>query len=371
MDDPLAEIAALLGRPTVKLDTPEIQRFIAGRRVLVTGAGGSIGSEICRQIARFSPKRLVLLDRSEAGLFEIWRELKSRWIGTDLRPAVADVCDPARLNRIFEDEQPQVVLHVAAHKHVGLMEDNPGEAVKVNVFGTYAVAKCAADYGAKNFVLVSTDKAVNPTCIMGATKRAAEMIVQAAGRDAGCRFSAVRFGNVLGSSGSVVPIFAKQIAAGGPVTVTDARMKRFFMTIPEAAGLVMQAGSMGEGGEIFVLDMGEQISILKLAEAMIRRCGLEPQKDIAVRFTGIGAGEKLEEELAGTDEPTLPTPHKKISVWQLPAVSVDAVDTMLSDLRRVVDSTPVAIAEALASAVPEFEHDLTRQKLRPTLRIAA
>ena len=363
----VTDLADLLGRPAVKLDTPEIQRFIAGRRVLVTGAGGSIGSEICRQIMRFCPARLTLLDRSEFGLFEVDRELRARWLGGDLNAVIADIGDTDRISGVLDAERPHVVFHAAAHKHVPLMESNPGEAVKNNALGTHALARACVAAGVGHFVLISTDKAVNPSSVMGATKRCAEMFVQGLSRgDGGTRFSAVRFGNVLGSSGSVVPIFAKQIAAGGPVTVTHPQMRRFFMTIPEAAGLVMQAGATARGGEIFVLDMGEQVPILDLAEAMIRRSGLRVGEDISIRFTGVRPGEKLEEELAGVDEPTLPTGHDKIRVWQLPAISAGQMELSLQRLRGVVDSPADEVLSALRDVVPEF-----RRPAPTPLRLAA
>ena len=283
VDLPLAD---LLRRPVVNLDTPELQRFLAGKRVMVTGAGGSIGSEICRQAMRFCPQALLLVERAENALFEIDRELRHTWVGADVRPLIADVCDAQRVRRIFESERPHVVFHCAAHKHVPMMERNAPEAIKNNVFGTKTVADAALAAKVQAFVLVSTDKAVNPTSVMGATKRVAEMVVQSVGGGSDVvgrrstsvalrptthdprpttRFHAVRFGNVLGSSGSVVPIFRKQIEAGGPITVTHAEMRRYFMTIPEATQLVMQAGAIGPGGEIAVLDMGEPVRIIDLA----------------------------------------------------------------------------------------------------------
>ncbi len=353
MDRLIGEVGELLGRPPVKLDTPEIQRFLADKRVLVTGAGGSIGSEVCRQIVRFCPERLVLLDRSEFGLFEIHRELKRHWLGADLRPVIADVCDPPRLASVFADERPQVVFHAAAHKHVALMEHNPGEAIKVNVFGTANVADAAIEAGVRAFVFISTDKAVNPTSVMGATKRIAERVVLAK-QGSATRFCCVRFGNVLGSSGSVVPIFAKQIAEGGPVTVTHPAMKRFLMTIPEAAGLVMQAGATARGGEVFVLDMGEQVKILDLAELMIRRAGFEPGRDIAIRYTGVQPGEKLEEELAGEGQMTRPTRHRKIRVWQLAPVTASDVAMELQRLQSVCDESPDTVRSAIATTLAEY-----------------
>src|SRR5687768_12902562 len=332
------DVLDLLGRKPVNLDTPELQRFLAGKVVMVTGAGGSIGSEICRQSMKFCPKRLILVERAENALFEIDRELRQQWVGADVRPCVADVCDVRRISEIFEAERPDVVFHAAAHKHVPMMEINPGEAVKNNVFGTKVVADAAVAAGCDAFVMVSTDKAVNPTNVMGATKRCAELYVQSLNEGQGARgtgregtpslaprpspltprFVAVRFGNVLGSSGSVVPIFKQQIAMGGPVTVTHPDMRRYFMTIPEASQLVMQAGAIGKGGEIFVLDMGEPIRILDLAEELIRRSGLRTGEDIVIQFSGIRPGEKLYEELANDNEETRPTMHPKINVWQLP-----------------------------------------------------
>jgi FlaA1/EpsC-like NDP-sugar epimerase len=385
------DLAGLLGRPPINLDTPELQRFLAGKRVLVTGAGGSIGSEICRQTMRFCPERLVLLERAENALFEIDRELRHTWVGADVRPCIGDVCDAARVRQVFEAERPQVVFHCAAHKHVPMMEAHPCEAIKNNVFGTKTVADACLDAGVAAFVLVSTDKAVNPTSVMGATKRVAELYVQSlneATRGRGdaetrrrrtdvtvasfsslpasprlrvpasssCRFLAVRFGNVLGSSGSVVPIFQKQIEAGGPVTVTHPEMKRYFMMIPEASQLVMQAGAIGRGGEIFVLDMGEQVRIVDLATALIRRNGLRPNDDIEIRFTGIRPGEKLYEELANDDEQTGATAHEKIRVWKLPPADPREVARgleLLSDAAATGNSVE-AIA-ALARCVPEYQ----------------
>jgi FlaA1/EpsC-like NDP-sugar epimerase len=365
------DLTDLLGREPINLDTPQLQRFLAGKRVLVTGAGGSIGSEICRQSMRFCPRRLVLLEQAENALFEIDRELRHRWVGADIVPVVADIADGRRISHVFQQEQPQVIFHCAAHKHVPMMESNPGEAIKNNVFGTKTVADAALEAGAAAFVMVSTDKAVNPTSVMGAAKRCAELYIQSLNvREnsensaesaektedrALTRFVAVRFGNVLASSGSVVPIFMKQIEAGGPITVTHPEMKRYFMTIPEASQLVMQAGAIGQGNEIFVLDMGEQIKILDLAREMIRRCGLKPEKDIAIEFTGIRPGEKLYEELAGADERTLATSHPKIRVWQLPRATSKQVQTMLQTLMGVVNAPPQQVVAALRQCVPEYQ----------------
>jgi FlaA1/EpsC-like NDP-sugar epimerase len=359
------DLTDLLGRDPVNLDTPQLQRFLAGKRVLVTGAGGSIGSEICRQSMRFCPRRLILLEQAENALFEIDRELRQRWMGADIAPVVADISDGRRISHVFQQERPQVIFHCAAHKHVPMMECNPGEAIKNNVFGTKIVADAALEAGAAAFVMVSTDKAVNPTSVMGAAKRCAELYIQSlnlprenqetAENHPLTRFLAVRFGNVLASSGSVVPIFLKQIEAGGPVTVTHPEMKRYFMTIPEASQLVMQAGAIGQGSEIFVLDMGEQIKILDLAREMIRRCGLRPEKDIAIEFTGIRPGEKLYEELAGADERTLATSHPKIRVWQLPRATPKQVQAMLQTLTGVINSPPGQVVAALRQCVPEYQ----------------
>jgi FlaA1/EpsC-like NDP-sugar epimerase len=355
-------LAELLGRRQVNLATPEMQRFLAGKRVLVTGAGGSIGSEICRQIARFVPGQLVLLDRSEGALFEIDRELRQRWMGLEPRPVVADVADAARVDKVFAEAKPQVVFHCAAHKHVPMMEANPGEAIKNNVLGSKCVADTALRHRSGAFVMVSTDKAVNPTSVMGASKRCAELYVQhlsevAAEQDDGTRFVAVRFGNVLGSSGSVVPIFRRQIEQGGPVTVTHPEMRRYFMTIPEASQLVMQAGAIGKGGEIFVLDMGEPVRIVDLAREMIRRSGKREGRDIEIQFTGMRPGEKLFEELALPTEEVVATSHPKIRVWMLPTLGRAAARAMVSEMSAVVDAPRDAVIETLRRWVPEYTPD--------------
>ncbi len=356
----------ILGRPPVNLDTPQLREFLAGMRVLVTGAGGSIGSEICRQVLRFKPGRLLLVERAENPLFEIDRELSERCPDADIRPYVADICDRPRIEALFEAERPQVVFHCAAHKHVPMMERNVGEAVKNNVFGTQIVADVAAATGVEAFVLISSDKAVNPSSVMGATKRCAELYVGAVGPIApelpapgprptpNGRFLSVRFGNVLGSSGSVVPIFARQIAAGGPVTVTHPGMRRYFMTIPEAAQLVMQAGAIGRGGEVFVLDMGRPVRIVDLARAMIRQRGLRPGKDIAIVFTGIRPGEKLYEELSCENEQIAPTSHPGICVWKLPPPDRRQVQHMMADLASAVGGAEVEVRAALRRAVTEY-----------------
>jgi len=308
------QIEDLLGREPVDLDLDQIGAYLAGQTVLVTGAGGSIGSEICRQITRFKPKSIVLLGHGENSIFEIEQELDRRHPGQHTVAVIADVRDEHRIGRVFEQYKPDVVFHAAAHKHVPLMEANPEEALTNNVFGTRNVARAADKHGSKRFVMISTDKAVNPISVMGMSKRVAEMVVQAIGSTSRTKFMAVRFGNVLGSRGSVVPMFRKQIAEGGPVTVTHPDMTRYFMTIPEAVQLVIQAGAMGHGGEVFVLDMGEPIKITRLAEEIIRLSGMEPGKDMEIVYTGVRPGEKLFEEILTTEEVATTTRHKKIFV---------------------------------------------------------
>src|SRR5688572_29396300 len=352
------DLSDLLGRAPVNLSTPELQRFLAGKVVLVTGAGGSIGSEIARQAMKFCPAKLILLDRAENALFEIDRELNHRWVAADVVPVVADVCDAARVNDVFQTYRPHVIFHAAAHKHVPMMELNPGEAVKNNVFGTKVVADAAAACGASAFVMDSTDKAVNPTSVMGASKRIAELYVQSLNtKRQTTRFVAVRFGNVLGSSGSVVPIFQKQLDAGGPITVTHPEMQRYFMTIPEASQLVMQAGAIGQGGEIFVLDMGAPVRILDLALELIRRRGLRAGDDVHIEFTGVRPGEKLYEELAFENEQTRPTSHDKIRVWQLAPAGAANVKRMLDLLGGVLGANRQEIVFALSQCVPEYRPD--------------
>ena len=296
------KVEDLLARDAVGLDYEPVQRFIEGKRIVVTGAGGSIGSELCRQIAAARPASLVLLDRNENSLFHIHNELTKAFPDVELCPVMADVTDVRRIDQVFGHERPHVVFHAAAHKHVPLMEDNPCEAVKNNVRGTRLVAEAARRFGVERFVLISTDKAVNPTSVMGSTKRVAELIVSELSGSSNTRFAAVRFGNVLGSNGSVVPTFLAQIQNGGPVTVTHPEMKRFFMLIPEAVQLVLHAGALGDQAPLFVLEMGEQVKVVDMARDLIRLAGFVPDKDIAIAFTGIRPGEKLFEELVGDGE---------------------------------------------------------------------
>ena len=310
------DINDLLGREVVHLDLDLIRAFARDKTILVTGAGGSIGSEMCRQIGQFGPKLLLLVEQAENPLFYIERDLRRQFPGRSTQPLICDITDRARVEAIFDQYRPQVVIHAAAHKHVPLMELNPGEAIKNNVLGTQAVADAADRYGVTNFVMISTDKAVNPTSIMGSSKRIAEMYIQDLGRTSKTQFVTVRFGNVLGSEGSVVPIFKKQIDAGGPVTITHPEMQRYFMTIPEASQLVLQAASMGKGGEIFVLDMGEPVKIVDLANLLITLSGLRPGEDIEIVFTGPRPGEKLFEELRIEGEDMQQTSHPKIRIWK-------------------------------------------------------
>ncbi len=311
------QIEDLLGREPVRLDEESLLHFLSGKTVMVTGAGGSIGSELSRQVARFQPEKLLLVERAEFALFQIDRDLRESNPELNIIPLVADVCDQQRMRTIFKSYKPQVVLHAAAHKHVPLMEYNPGEAVKNNVLGTNLVGELSGEFGAEVFVLVSTDKAVFPSSIMGATKRMAEFVTQDLNRRFETHFVAVRFGNVIGSAGSVIPIFQEQIRKGGPITITDKRMKRYFMTIPEAAQLVLQAGAIGReraGGEVFILHMGEPVCIYDLAEAIITLSGLKPHEDIKIVETGIRPGEKLYEKLKIDEEDVVGTSHPKIFI---------------------------------------------------------
>lgn len=331
------QIEDLLGREPVDLDPDQIGAHLAGQTVLVTGAGGSIGSEICRQITRFKPKSIVLLGHGENSIFEIEQELRRRHPGQRTVAVIADVRDEHRIDRVFDQYKPDVVFHAAAHKHVPLMEANPEEALTNNVFGTRNVARAADKHGAKRFVMISTDKAVNPVSVMGMSKRVAEMVVQAIGSTSQTKFMAVRFGNVLGSRGSVVPTFRKQIAEGGPVTVTHPDMTRYFMTIPEAVQLVIQAGAMGQGGEVFVLDMGEPIKITRLAEEIIRLSGMEPGKDMEIVYTGVRPGEKLFEEILTTEEVATATKHRKIFVAKDTEPDVEVLRATMREIVAAVD----------------------------------
>lgn len=330
------EIEDLLGRDPIQLDNQNIGKLIENKVVLVTGGGGSIGSELCRQIIKYNPEKLVMVDIYENTLYDIEQELKSNYPDIEIDAIVASVREKERLNEIFEKFRPYLVFHAAAHKHVPLMETSPLEAIKNNVFGTYNVVNCANEYEVKRCILISTDKAVNPTNIMGATKRLCEMIVQAKDKVSKTEYAAVRFGNVLGSNGSVVPLFKKQIANGGPVTVTHKDITRFFMTIPEAVSLVLQAMSYAEGGEIFVLDMGEPVKIYDMACNLIKLSGLEPNVDVQIKVTGLRPGEKLYEELLMSEEGLTQTEHDKIHVAKPMNIDMNMIEDKLKELDNLL-----------------------------------
>ncbi|MGA2070217.1 MAG: nucleoside-diphosphate sugar epimerase/dehydratase [Sedimentisphaerales bacterium] len=349
------EINDLLGREAIQLDTDLIEAFIKGKTILVTGAGGSIGSEMCRQICLFGPKLLLLVEQAENPLFYIERELREKFPDIPMTAVVCDTTDQSRVEGIFEKYRPEVIIHAAAHKHVPLMEGNPGEAIKNNVVGSRTVADAADKFGAGSFVMISTDKAVNPTSIMGSSKRVAELYVQDLNRTSKTHFVTVRFGNVLGSEGSVVPIFKKQIAQGGPLTVTHPDMKRYFMTIPEASQLVLQAASMGKGGEIFVLDMGEPVKIVDLATELITLSGFRPGEDIEITFTGLRPGEKLFEELSIKGEDMQETRHPKIGIWKNMPMDRDRLRAKIAELVALAKSGEhSAIAAKIKELVPEY-----------------
>ncbi|HEU4449994.1 MAG TPA: nucleoside-diphosphate sugar epimerase/dehydratase [Gaiellaceae bacterium] len=331
------QVEDVLGREAVELDIPSIASYITGSTVLVTGAGGSIGSELCRQVAALGAGQIILVDHAENSLVSIDRELQHERRYTATVPVLADVKDTAKIRRLFERHRPDAVFHAAAYKHVPLMEANPLESVRNNALGTRSLAEIASEAGAKRFVLVSTDKAVNPKNVLGQTKALCEWIVAASAARGGngTSFISVRFGNVLGSSGSVIPLFRRQIERGGPVTVTHPDMARYFMTIPEAVQLVVQAGAIGESGDVFVLDMGEPVKIVDLARNMIRLSGKEPERDVAVEFIGVRAGEKLHEELWAEDEAVEPTAHPKILRAGGPPVDPGWLDAELAELERL------------------------------------
>ena len=335
------EIQDLLGRASVSVESEEIGRSILGKVVMITGAGGSIGSELCRQVSGFNPRRLLLVEQSEYLLYLIEQELTERGVGGTILPLVANVLDKERMREIFDRQRPDVVFHAAALKHVPMMENQPGEAVKVNFRGTAEVASFAMEFEVGRFILISTDKAINPTSVMGATKRLAEMYVQALAASDECKtaFMAVRFGNVLGSSGSVIPTFKKQIEMGGPVKVTHPEVTRYFMTIPEAVGLVLQSGALGEGGEIFVLDMGEPVKIVDLARQLIELSGFRPDEDIEMEFVGLRPGEKLFEELQHHGENILETEHPKIMRFVSEPQRLSRMETILEELCRSISTT--------------------------------
>ncbi|OHB68815.1 MAG: hypothetical protein A2V70_11365 [Planctomycetes bacterium RBG_13_63_9] len=344
----------LLRREPVQLDLGNIRQWIDNRVLMVTGSAGSIGSEICRQLLQFSPGRLVLVDRSETGQFFLERELQEQGDGVELDVRLADVLDRHRMRRLLQECRPDIIFHAAAYKHVPLMETHPGEAVKNIVLATRQLADLAQQNAVESFVLISTDKAVNPTSVMGACKRVAELYVQSQAERSSCRFVTVRFGNVLDSAGSVVQVFRQQIARGGPVTVTDPRIQRYFMTIPEAARLVIQAGAIGNGGEILLLDMGDPVRIVDLAADMIRLSGLEVGRDIEIVFTGLRPGEKLFEELYVHGEKHVATPHPKIAVAERKRRDAAAIVGSIEELLQAADASPEMMVELLRQIVPQY-----------------
>ena len=368
-------IEDLLGREPVDLNLEEISGYLEGKKVMVTGGGGSIGGELARQICRFGPKSLILLDHSENGLFHINLELEGKWTGVgeeagadmEIVPVVADIRDRDKMDKIFKEYKPEVIFHAAAHKHVPMMEYHPDEAVMNNIIGTKNVAELAERYGAERMVMISTDKAINPTSVMGASKQVAEMVVKDLGsRKAGIeesknktKFVAVRFGNVLESNGSVVPMFKQQIAEGGPVTVTDREVKRYFMTLPEASQLVIQAGALGKGGEVFVLDMGEPIKVLDLAEELIRLSGFEVSEDIEIKIVGLRPGEKLFEELLTEEERSGvlgDSGHEKIFIAKVEEVDGEKLEKDIGELERLAKEMDAeGIVRKLQEMVPSYQ----------------
>lgn len=349
----------LIGREEVNLDQERISRFISGKRILVTGAGGSIGSELVRQIGRYRPEAIGLLDFSEYNLYQIEMDCRRRRLCEAIHPYLADIRDRELMGRIFSLFKPHVVFHAAAYKHVPMQEHHPREAFRTNVLGTRNVVEAALNSQADRFVLVSTDKAVRPTNVMGATKRLAEMLTQSINGSQRTRFMAVRFGNVIGSSGSVIPLFQQQLARGGPLTVTHPEVTRYFMSIPEAAQLILQAGTMGEGGEIFILDMGKPIKVVELARDLIRLNGLEPDRDIAIEFIGLRPGEKLYEELITEGEGIVPTGHKKIMVLRGNVEDRDRLRQNIEEMTQVSRiGENAAIRKKLQDIVPEYQPTL-------------
>lgn len=370
------EIDDLLGRESVSIDEGSIRNYLTGKRVLVTGAAGSIGSEVCRQVARYAPAKLLLLDSAETPLYHIEKELSKNHPELRIVPVLADIRQDNRLESVFEAFMPEVVFHAAAYKHVPMVEYNPVEAITNNVMGTRRLADCAHRFGVATFVMISTDKAVNPTNIMGASKRVAEIYVQALARKSRTKFTTVRFGNVLGSNGSVIPLFMEQIRNGGPVTVTHRDVIRYFMTIPEATQLVLQTGCIGNGGEIFVLDMGEPLRIVDLAEELISLSGMTPYDDIDIVFTGLRPGEKLFEELLIEGESIMPTAHHKIKVLESLHVDFGTLEAEMEILDRVArENNLTDLMKSLKYIVPEFspaysfegEAPLAFQRVRPDL----
>lgn len=355
------DVADLLGREEIVLNTRAVSSYIAGETILVTGGGGSIGSELCRQLCVVAPKRIVIFDMYENDAYMLKNELTARYEDVDVVVEIGNICDEKRIREIFETYRPRAVFHAAAHKHVPLMEVCPREALQNNVFGTLNTVRAANEYGVERFIFISTDKAVNPTSVMGATKRMGEMVIQYYASTSKTIFTAVRFGNVLGSNGSVIPLFQRQIAAGGPVTVTHPDIERYFMTIPEAARLVIQAGGMAKGGEIFILDMGEPVKIVDLARSLIQLQGLVPDEDIEIVFTGLREGEKMYEELLMSEEATLPTGNQSIMISVGQEISYEIVAAKIEELKNVLEASDEEAIRALEQAVPTY-HYTTHKK---------
>lgn len=355
------EIEDLLGRPPIKINLEEVAAYITDKVVLVTGGGGTIGSELCRQIASQKPKQLIIFDVYENNAYEIQNELKYNFPELNLITLIGSVRDSRRMDYLFRTYKPQIIYHAAAHKHVPLMEDSPNESIKNNVFGTYKTVQCAHKYGAEKFVLISTDKAVNPTNIMGASKRICEMIVQSYNNRSKTEFVAVRFGNVLGSNGSVIPLFKKQLEHGGPLTVTHPNIIRYFMTVPEAVSLVLQAGATAKGGEIFVLDMGEPVKILDLAENLIRLSGFTPYKDIQIEFTGLRPGEKLYEELLMSEEGLKDTENELIYIGHPIDFDEDELFQTLDVMSKVMYDEETNMLKLVKKIVPTYQIPKNKQ----------
>ncbi len=368
-------IEELLGREAIQLNNPSIINDIKGKRICITGAAGSIGSELVRQIASYSPERIILIDQAESPLYEIEREIKGR-SSVRVIPYLADITNVQRISSIFEENRPEIIYHAAAYKHVPLMEGNPSEAIQCNILGTKNLADLAIKHKVRKFVMISTDKAVNPTNVMGCSKRIAEVYVQALNKklhDEGSfttAFVTTRFGNVLGSNGSVIPLFKSQISIGGPVTVTHPEVTRFFMTIPEACQLVMEAGTMGKGGEIFIFDMGKPIKIIDLARKMILLSGMQPGKDIEIVFSGLREGEKLYEELLNQSEDTIPTHHHKILIGKVEAYSYEEINKYIELFFDLVnDRNELKMVALMKELIPEFRSNYSRYEILDKARI--
>ena len=348
------QIQRLLGRDEIDIDLQEIAAYLNGQPVLITGAGGSIGSELCRQIGRFAPEQLLILGRGEQSIYDIHLECRNRFPDLRITPIIADIRDPGRIRHVFEEHRPAVVFHTAAHKHVDLIEAFPEEVVKNNIVGTRTVSLLADEYGVRRFVMISTDKAVRPTCVYGVGKRISEFQIESLARTSRTIYVSVRFGNVLGARGSIVPLFQKQIQAGGPVTVQP-EATRYFMTIPEAARLVIQSGAMGKNGEIFILDMGKPMRVLDLATEMVRLAGMEPGVDIELQFIDLRPGDKLHEELLTQAEGIRATRHKKIFIAQPDRVDPCALNAAIDELEKLAEASDrIGIVRRLHEIIPEY-----------------